>query len=71
MSAAVSAPSFADAARRLAGLAGVLFGWAPDAFWAATPAELAALVAAMCGEAAATPPDRDTLRALMEQFPDG
>ena len=30
----------------MAGQAGVLFGWGPDRFWGATPAELAALVAA-------------------------
>ena len=33
---------FGDAALRLAGLAGLLFGWRPEEFWQATPAELAA-----------------------------
>ncbi|WP_293987155.1 phage tail assembly chaperone [Sphingomonas sp.] len=45
----------------------MLFGWAPDIFWAATPAELGALVAAVAGEQPA-PVD---LAALMEAFPDG
>ncbi|MDF0486783.1 phage tail assembly chaperone [Sphingomonas sp. H39-1-10] len=62
---------FAEAAARLAGLAGVAFGWAPAHFWEATPAELAALVAAIGGEAGAAPPTRETIAALMEAFPDG
>jgi uncharacterized phage protein (TIGR02216 family) len=62
--------TFAASAARLAGLAGVAFGWAPDAFWNATPAELAALVAALAGERV-PPPDAATLRTLMEAFPDG
>lgn len=61
---------FADAAARLAGLAGVAFGWSPEAFWRATPAELAALVTAIAGEAVA-PPDGATLARLREAFPDG
>jgi uncharacterized phage protein (TIGR02216 family) len=63
--------SFADGAGRLAGLAGAAFGWSPDAFWRATPAELAALVRAVAGEAAAVPPDRATLARMMEADPDG
>jgi hypothetical protein len=35
---------FADAAARLAGLVPRLLGWSPDAFWNATPAELAAIL---------------------------
>jgi len=62
---------FADAAVRLAGLAGVAFGWRPAHFWAATPAELAALVTAIGGEAGATPPTPETIATLMEAFPDG
>jgi len=61
---------FADNARRMAGAAGVMFGWAPAAFWAATPAELGALLEAIHGEAE-LPPDTDTLARLKEQFPDG
>lgn len=60
--------SFAAAAARLAGQAGVMFGWSPEAFWRATPAELGALVAALAGDAApAAPID---LAAMMERFPD-
>lgn len=59
--------SFAEQARRLAGLAGVLFGWRPDEFWKATPAELAALLDAVAGEANA----RVDVARLMEMFPDG
>jgi len=62
---------FADAAARLAGLAGVAFGWPPAQFWDATPAELAALVWAIGGEAGATPPTPKTIATLMEAFPDG
>lgn len=63
-------PTFAMAAARLAGAAGVLVGWRPDDFWRATPAELAAVLAAMMPEAgpAASPVD---LARLMEMFPDG
>jgi len=61
---------FSDAAARLAGLAGALLGWRPDEFWRATPAELAAILAALHGgEAAAV--TRDELARLKEMFPDG
>lgn len=56
---------FATAAARLAGLAGVLFGWSPDTFWRATPAELGALVRVIAPEQAA-PVDAGALRKLME-----
>lgn len=61
---------FAEAAVRLAGMAGVAFGWSPAVFWAATPAELAALMRALAGEAPATA-DAGDLARLMEAFPDG
>ena len=48
-----------------------MFGWAPAAFWAATPAELGALVYALRGEAEAEPADAALLARLKEQFPDG
>jgi uncharacterized phage protein (TIGR02216 family) len=57
---------FSTAARALAGQAGVLFGWTPAIFWAATPDELAAVIGALQGETP-VPPD---LSALMERFPD-
>ncbi len=61
---------FAAAALRLAGQAGVAFGWAPETFWNATPAELGALVAALRGDEGA-PPERDAIARLMEAHPDG
>jgi Phage tail assembly chaperone protein, TAC len=57
-------------ATRLAGLAAIHLGWTPDIFWAATPAELATILAALTpdtGNALGTP----DLAHLMEQFPDG
>ncbi|MCU6455862.1 phage tail assembly chaperone [Sphingomonas sp. A2-49] len=64
---------FAGSAARLAGFAGAVLGWSPDAFWRATPAELAAVVRAASGggEAAAMPPDAATLARMREAFPDG
>lgn len=62
--------SFAAAARRLAGLAGAWLGWTPDQFWAATPAELAAVLQAGADSEAA-PADAATLARLKEVHPDG
>jgi uncharacterized phage protein (TIGR02216 family) len=62
--------SFAECATRLAGVAGLAFGWAPETFWRATPAELAALAAALRGEGG-EPVDGAVLARLKEQFPDG
>lgn len=59
---------FGDAAARLSGAA-TLLGWRPEEFWSATPAELA--LAIMGGEAAAEPPDAETIKALKRRFPDG
>lgn len=65
-------PRFSEAAMRLAGQAGVAFGWPPDRFWRATPAELMALVRVASGaDAHAPPPDRNTIAAMMEACPDG
>ena len=61
---------FADAAARLAGVAGALLGWRPGDFWAATPAELAGVMRALRGDAAAGM-DGEDLARLMEEFPDG
>lgn len=62
--------TFAAAARRLAGLAGAGLGWPPDQFWAATPADLAAVVGVLTGEGAPAPPDAATVARLKEAFPD-
>ena len=55
---------------RLAGMAGLAFGWSPETFWSATPAELAALVRAASGEGAEPLAGADVAR-LREAFPDG
>lgn len=61
---------FADAAARLAGQAGALLGWRPADFWAATPAELAAVLEALAG---GEPPRAGAadLQRLARMFPDG
>jgi uncharacterized phage protein (TIGR02216 family) len=61
---------FAEAASRLAGMAGLAFGWTPGTFWGATPAELGALAAALHG-GDVEPVDGAVLARLKEQFPDG
>ena len=67
--AAGSAARFAEAAGRLAGQAGALLGWRPEEFWRATPAELAAVLAALSPADAAA--SRGDLARLKEMFPDG
>ena len=57
---------FAAAARRLAGLAARGFGWTPDTFWNATPAEFAALFA-NDDETGEAPLTQAELRAMMER----
>ena len=64
-------PRFAAVAVRLAGLAGIAFGWRPDDFWRATPAELAALVEAGAPDMAMPPPDAALIARLQEAFPYG
>jgi len=61
---------FADAAARLAGIAGVLAGWRPDEFWRATPTELATLLHAL-GDDETASAGTDDLTRLKEMFPDG
>jgi Phage tail assembly chaperone protein, TAC len=61
---------FSRAAARLAGIAGALLGWRPDEFWSATPAELAAVLAAMSGTDMPGADGADLAR-LKEMFPDG
>ena len=55
----------APGALRLAGLAARALGWRPPEFWAATPAELAAILAPE-GAGAGTPLARADLDRLME-----
>lgn len=56
---------FGPGAARLGGLAARLLGWRPDHFWAATPAELAAILTpyTSAGEGLARP----DLERMMEQ----
>jgi Phage tail assembly chaperone protein, TAC len=64
--------TFTMSAQRLAGLAGWLLHWTPDTFWAATPAELLSIFAAVAAPDFDTmPPDRATLARLKEMYPDG
>lgn len=66
---------FGAVALRLAGLAGWHLGWSPDRFWAATPAELEAVVREMLGAdspaTGAAPPTRAMIARLQEMYPDG
>lgn len=62
---------FADAASRLAGAAGWGLHWLPEDFWAATPAELAAVLRAATGEDGDGAVTRADLAAMQERFPDG
>ena len=61
---------FADAAGRLAGIAGAIAGWRPDEFWRATPAELGAVIQAIDGDPEPCAATID-LKRLQEMFPDG
>ena len=62
--------TFAETARELAGQTALLFGWRPPEFWAATPAELAAIFAV---QASIAPPSlsREHLTTLLEQDRNG
>lgn len=62
--------TLAEASRELAGQTALLLGWRPAEFWAATPAELAAIFAV---KASIEPPSlsRNDLTAMLEQDRDG
>ena len=62
--------TFAETARELAGQTALLLGWRPPDFWAATPAELAAIFAV---QASIAPPSlsREHLTKLLEQDRNG
>ncbi len=64
-------PHFTAAARDLCGLAGALFGWRLGEFWAATPAEFAAMLTPYAPGAGGAGIDRATFDRLKERFPDG
>ena len=58
--------TFAAGERRLAGLVPRLLGWRPGEFWDATPAELAAILAAQ-RPASGAPLSRAELTTLLER----
>ena len=60
---------FGLAAVALAGMMARALGWRPDEFWAATPADVAAVLGGWCEEADAGV-DGAALAAMMERFPD-
>jgi len=62
---------FAAAALPLLGLMARALGWRPDEFWAATPADVAAVLGAWRDGGVEAAVDRAGLTAMMEQFPDG
>lgn len=62
--------TFEASARRLAGFAGAILGWTPDAFWRATPDELAAVLEVMA-PAEQAPAGAIEIARLKEMFPDG
>ena len=62
--------TFAEAARELAGQTALLLGWRPPDFWAATPAELAAIFAVQATVASPSL-SREHLTTMLEQDRDG
>ena len=62
--------TFAEAARELAGQTALLLGWRPPDFWAATPAELAAIFAVQASIAMPSL-SREHLTTMLEQDRNG
>ena len=60
--------AFSPGVPPLAALAAQALGWTPDAFWHATPAELAAALGTTSPTGDGV--DRSDLDRLMEQYPD-
>ena len=60
-----------DAVTPLLGLMARVAGWRPDDFWAATPADVRAVLAGWVESSGDAGFDRVALSAMMEQFPDG
>lgn len=59
------------AAVTLAGVMARVAGWRPDEFWAATPADVRAVLAGWAEADAEACFDGTALAAMMERFPDG
>ncbi len=70
---AVAAATFAACASRLAGEAGLLLGWRPEDYWAATPEELATALGPLRDALGGDAPeiDRALIARLKEIHPDG
>jgi uncharacterized phage protein (TIGR02216 family) len=66
----MSMASFGAVALDLLGVMARALAWRPDAFWAATPADVAAVLAGWRAESAEGV-DHAGLAAMMEAFPDG
>jgi hypothetical protein len=60
-----------DAALSLLGVMARLAGWRPEDFWAATPADVRAVLVGWVEADAVATFDGPALAAMMEQFPDG
>ena len=63
--------TFSASAARAGGLACLVLGWRPAEFWAATPEELASVLAALTPDAGDQPVTAAALSQLQEQYPDG
>jgi uncharacterized phage protein (TIGR02216 family) len=67
----VTGDRLGSAAVTLAGVMARVAGWRPGEFWAATPADVRAVLAGWVEADAAGSLDSAALAAMMERFPDG
>ncbi|WP_439568717.1 phage tail assembly chaperone [Sphingopyxis sp.] len=65
------AANLSGGALYLLGLMARVAAWRPDEFWAATPADVRAVLAGWAEADAAAAVDGAALASMMEQFPDG
>lgn len=68
---AASGQAFGSCAVRLLGVIARVAGWRPEDFWAATPADVRAVLAGWVEADGDAGFDGAALAAMMEQFPDG
>lgn len=68
---AASGQAFGSCAVRLLGVMARVAGWRPEDFWAATPADVRAVLAGWVEAGDDAGFDGAALAAMMEQFPDG
>ncbi|ATW03618.1 phage tail assembly chaperone [Sphingorhabdus sp. YGSMI21] len=63
---------FSSSAQRLSGTVSAVFGWTPDQFWHATPAELATIFSVFAGSGPGQAPlGSEQFEKLKKAFPDG